>query len=51
MKSIGDEREKLCHDLIELINERTEKLSNLDFSSILAKFDCLHTVKMIVDAL
>ena len=51
MKDFGSEREALCRDLVELIQVRSERLEVLGFSPESARFDCLITLKMIVDEL
>lgn len=51
MKGFTYERETLCRDLVELIQVRSEGLVGLGFSPESARFDCLITVKIIVDEL
>jgi hypothetical protein len=51
MKSFRDEREALTRGLMEMIRIRAEELASLGFSPEMAQFDCLSTLKMIVDDL
>lgn len=44
-------RAKLCNSVMDLIKETSDGLIILGFSPQIARFDCLHTVKMIVDKL
>ena len=46
-----DERAALCGDLLILIEKRTDELTRLGFSPEMARFDCLNTMKIIVDNL
>jgi hypothetical protein len=47
----SNDRAALCGDLIDLIRKRTDELINRGSSPELARFDCLTTLKMIVDDL
>ena len=51
LKELNDEREALCRELMEMIKTRSEELAGLGFSPEMARFDCLMTVKIIVDEL
>ena len=51
MKDFSSERETLCRDLMEMIQARSEALTGHGFSPEMARFDCLMTMKMIVDEL
>jgi hypothetical protein len=47
----GHAREEICNDLTELIRKHSNTLENVGFTPDMAQFDCLLTVKMIVDEL
>jgi hypothetical protein len=44
-------RELICHDLTELIRKHSNTLEKVGFTPDMAQFDCLLTVKIIVDEL
>lgn len=44
-------RELLCQDLTELIRKHSNTLESVGFTPDMAQFDCLLTVKIIVDEL
>jgi ketol-acid reductoisomerase len=44
-------REDLCRDITELLRVRSGDLVDLGFTPEMAKFDCLITMKVIVDEL
>lgn len=50
-KAIDSERDAFCKQLIELIRIRSAELTRLGFSPDMAHFDCVQTVKMVVDEL
>ena len=44
-------RAGLCDDMTDMINRRSQELIQLGYAPDLAKFDCLMTMKIIVDQL
>jgi len=51
MKDFHKERDELSQGLIEMIRIRAEELTARGFSPEMAQFDCLSTLKIIVDEL